>query len=159
MPPDAPNALPLSLSLRYPVTRTDDQVDDYHGTLVPDPYRWLEDDTSEETGAWVAAQNEVTFAYLDTIPWRAALRERLTELVDYPRVSQPEQRGRWYLFARNDGLQNQAVWYLQDGEDGAPEVLLDPNTMSADGTTRVSSLTFSADGSRIAYMVSDTNSN
>ncbi len=156
MPPDASNA--DSAPLRYPVTRTDDQVDVYHGTPVPDPYRWLEDDTSAETGAWVAAQNEVTFGYLDAIPWRPALRERLTELVNYPRVSQPEQRGRWYLFARNDGLQNQAVWYIQDGETGTPELLLDPNTMSADGTTRVSSLTFNRDGSRIAYMVSDAGS-
>ncbi|MES2524904.1 MAG: prolyl oligopeptidase family serine peptidase [Gemmatimonadota bacterium] len=143
-----------SSALTYPVTRQDEQVDDYHGTLVADPYRWLEDDTSAETGAWVKAQNEVTFAYLDAIPYRDALRARLTELVNYPRVSAPEQKRNWFLFAKNDGLQNQAVWYLQEGEDGTPDVLLDPNTMSADGTTRVASLTFNGDGSRIAYTVS-----
>ena len=150
--------MPLPAHLTYPPTRHADQTDDYHGTLVPDPFRWLEDDTSAETGDWVARQNAVTFGYLDTIPFRSALRERMTQLVNYPRISAPEVKGRWRLFAKNDGLQNQAVYYLQDGESGEPVVLLDPNTMSADGTTRVSTLTFDRHATRLAYMVSTAGS-
>ena len=144
--------------LAYPVTRQDGHVDDYHGTVVADPFRWLEDDTSEQTKAWVVAQNAVTFGYLEQIPYRDRLLARMTELVNYPRVSAPEVKRRWHLFTKNDGLQNQAVYYLQDGPDGAPEVLLDPNTMSAAGTTRVASLTFDRAGTRIAYMVSESGS-
>ena len=144
--------------LAYPVTRQDGRVDDYHGTVVADPFRWLEDDTSEQTKAWVVAQNAVTFGYLEQIPYRDRLRARMTELVNYPRVSAPEVKQRWHLFTKNDGLQNQAVYYLQDGPDGAPDVLLDPNTMSAEGTTRVASLTFDRAGTRIAYMVSESGS-
>jgi prolyl oligopeptidase len=142
----------------YPVTRKADQVDDYHGTLVPDPYRWLEDDRSEETAAWVEAQNRVTFDYLATIPYRDSLRQRMTALVDYPRTSAPERKGPWLLFAKNEGLQNQPVYYLQRGEDGPAEVLLDPNAMSADGTTRVAGLTFDRQARYIAYMVSHAGS-
>jgi prolyl oligopeptidase len=142
----------------YPITRKTDQVDDYHGTLVADPYRWLEDDRSDETARWVAAQNDVTFGYLDRIPWREALRQRLTALVDYPRTSAPEQRGPWLLFARNDGLQNQPVYYVQRGETGEAEVLLDPNALSPDGTTRVAGLTFDRHARYIAYMVSHAGS-
>ncbi|MFN9424028.1 prolyl oligopeptidase family serine peptidase [Gemmatimonas sp.] len=144
--------------LTYPITRKTDQVDDYHGTLVADPYRWLEDDRSDETARWVAAQNAVTFGYLDRIPWRDALRQRLTALVDYPRTSAPEQRGPWLLFARNDGLQNQPVYYVQRGENGEAEVLLDPNALSPDGTTRVAGLTFDRQARYIAYMVSHAGS-
>ncbi|MCA0377462.1 MAG: prolyl oligopeptidase family serine peptidase [Gemmatimonadetes bacterium] len=142
----------------YPPTRRDATVDDYHGTAVPDPYRWLEDDRSDETAAWVAAQNRVTAAHLDAIPFRGALRARLTALVDYPRVSAPEQRGGWLLFARNEGLQNQAVYYTQRGEGGVPEVLLDPNTLSPDGTTRAAGLTIDRAGRHVAYMVSHAGS-
>lgn len=142
----------------YPVTRTTSQVDDYHGRQITDPYRWLEDDTSDETKAWVVAQNVVTNAYLAEIPSRDALKQRLTELVNYPRISAPEQKGQWFLFAKNDGLQNQAVFYVQEGESGTPAVLLDPNTMSADGTTRVGALTFDSNASRIAYTVSASGS-
>ena len=144
--------------LTYPPTRTTDHVDHYHGTAVPDPYRWLEDDRSEETAAWVAAQNAVTFSYLETIPWREALRRRLTTLVDYPRTSAPERKGPWLLFARNEGLQNQPVYYLQRGEDGPEELLLDPNALSPDGTTRVAGLTFDRQARYIAYMVSHAGS-
>lgn len=144
--------------LRYPITRMGDRVDDYHGTHVSDPYRWLEDDLSQETADWVTAQNAVTFGWLDRIPYRAKLRARLTELVNYPRQSAPEQRGPWLLFARNDGLQNQPVWMLQRGEEGIAEVLLDPNSMSEDGTTRVAALTFNAAATHIAYMVSHAGS-
>ncbi|MBL0172914.1 MAG: S9 family peptidase [Gemmatimonadaceae bacterium] len=138
----------------YPTTRKADQLDWLHGTPVPDPYRWLEDDTSEETGAWVAAQNAVTFAWLDAIPFRDALRARLTQLVDYPRVSAPLVKHHWHLFTRNTGLQNQAVYFLQAGEAGTPEILLDPNAMSVDGTTRIASVTFDGRGTRVAYMIS-----
>ncbi len=149
---------PISHHLPYPSARKAAQTDDYHGTVVADPYRWLEDDTSEETEAWVRAQNTVTSAYLEQIPFRDALRARLTTLVDYPRISAPVAKKRWRLFAKNDGLQNQAVYYLQDGDDGEPTVLLDPNVMSDDGTTRVSNLTFDRDGRRIGYMVSGAGS-
>ncbi len=152
LPPErSPAAAP---PLLYPETRRADQVDDYHGIAIADPYRWLEDDMSDETRTWVEAQNSVTFQYLSDIPFRAALRDRLTQLVNYPRISAPAQKRHWYLFAKNDGLQNQAVYYLQAGADGEPQVLLDPNAMSADGTTRVSALTFNGSGSRIAYMIS-----
>lgn len=152
LPPD--HAAPPVTPLHYPDTRRADQVDDYHGTVIPDPYRWLEDDRSDETNAWVVAQNLVTFQYLSDIPFRDPLRDRLTQLVNYPRISAPTQKKHWFLFAKNDGLQNQAVYYLQDGANGEPHVLLDPNAMSEDGTTRVSALTFNGTGSRIAYMIS-----
>jgi prolyl oligopeptidase len=145
-------------TLPYPASRKADQIDDYHGTSVADPFRWLEDDLSEETARWVTAQNEVTFAWLDRIPWREALRRRLTTLVDYPRSSAPEQKGPWLLFARNDGLQNQPVYFIQRGEAGEPEVLLDPNALSPDGTTRVAGLTFDRQARYIAYMVSHAGS-
>jgi prolyl oligopeptidase len=144
--------------LPYPTTRKSDQVDHYHGTVVPDPYRWLEDDRSDETAAWVAAQNQLTFGYLDRIPFREALRQRMTRLVDYRRSSAPERKGEWLLFARNDGLQDQPVYYLQRGEEGPEEVLLDPNALSPDGTTRVAGLTFDAKACYIAYMVSHAGS-
>ncbi len=144
--------------LTYPATRKVDQADDYHGTLVSDPFRWLEDDTSADTKAWVEAQNRVTFGYLDRIPYRDALRARLTELVNYPRYSAPVVKQHWHLFTKNDGLQNQAVYYLQNGADGTPTVLIDPNTLSADGTTRVAGLTFNKAGTRIAYMLSQAGS-
>ena len=144
--------------LTYPTTRTVDQADEYHGTLIADPFRWLEDDSSAETAAWVAAQNRVTFGYLDQIPSRDALRARLTELVDYPRYSAPVVKKLWHLFTKNDGLQNQAVYYVQEGAAGAPVVLIDPNALSADGTTRVAGLTFNKTGSRIAYMLSHAGS-
>ena len=121
--------------ISYPVTRTVDHVDVYHGTKVPDPYRWLEDDNSPEAKAWVAAQNKVTFAYLDRIPFRAALTERLKKLYDYEKYSAPARKGDYFFFRKNDGLQNQSVLYVQKGIDGKPEVLIDPNTWSKDGTT------------------------
>lgn len=142
----------------YPTSRKAEQVDVYHGTAVADPYRWLEDDLSEETATWVAAQNAVTFGYLQGIPYRERLRARLTTLVDYPRSSAPEQKGQWLLFARNDGLQNQPVYFIQRGEEGEPEVLLDPNALSPDGTTRVAGLTFDRQARHIAYMVSHAGS-
>lgn len=140
--------------MTYPTTKTVDHVDTYHGVTVPDPYRWLEDDTSAETAAWVEAQNAVTFAHLATIPFRPALTSRLEQLFNYPKFSAPERRGSTYFFSKNDGLQNQAVIYSQQGLDGAPSVLLDPNTLSPDGTTKLSVFSVSANGRLAVYGLS-----
>jgi prolyl oligopeptidase len=122
--------------LDYPATKKVDQVDDYFGTKVADPYRWLEDDNAEDVKAWVQAENGVTFGYLDKIPFRAKIKARLTEIFNYPRYSSPFRVGEFYIFYKNDGLQNQSVCYIQKGLDGTPEILFDPNTLSADGTIR-----------------------
>jgi prolyl oligopeptidase len=155
-------SLPLSVidaqRLTYPTTRTVDHVDTYHGTRVPDPYRWLEDDTSAATKAWVDAQNRVTFGYLEQIPYRGALRQRLTELLNYPRYSQPVEKGPWVFFSKNDGLQNQSVYYIQRGMSGAAEVLIDPNLRSPDGTTRIAALTPNKAATHLAYFVSKAGS-
>jgi prolyl oligopeptidase len=121
----------------YPATKKGGQVDDYFGTKVPDPYRWLEDDKSDETTQWVQAQNAVTFDYLGKIPFREALHKRLTEIYDYPRYSSPTRAGEYYFFSKNEGLQNQSVIYVQKGLDGQPKVFIDPNKLSADGTVRI----------------------
>src|SRR6185437_14335215 len=118
--------------ITYPESKKVDQVDDYFGTKVADPYRWLEDENSPETKGWVAAENAVTFAYLDKIPYREKLKARLMELFNYPRVSAPFRRGDTYFFTKNDGLQNQSVYYIQKGVNGKPEEFLDPNKFSAD---------------------------
>jgi prolyl oligopeptidase len=113
--------------LQYPTTRKVDHVDTYHGTKVPDPYRWLEDDTSAATAAWVDAQNKVTFPYLEKIPFRDDLQRRVKELNDYEKYSSPSRKGPYVFFRKNDGLQNQSVLYIQRGMEGTPEVLIDPN--------------------------------
>jgi prolyl oligopeptidase len=141
-------------ALVYPETRKGDTVDDYFGTKVADPYRWLEDDHSKETGQWVEAQNKVTFAYLDKIPYRQKIKDRLTQLYNYPRYSAPTRRGDTFFFTKNDGLQNQSVWYVQKGLDGTPEVLIDPNKLSADGTSRLTVFSLSKDGKYLGYGVS-----
>ena len=115
-------SLTAQSTLQYPETRPVDQVDVYHGVKVPDPYRWLEDDTSAETAAWVAAQNKVTFAYLDQIPFRAEMKARLQKLFDYAKYSSPSRKGDYYFFSKNSGLQNQSVLYIQKGMKGKPEV-------------------------------------
>ncbi|MDP3717344.1 MAG: prolyl oligopeptidase family serine peptidase [Acidobacteriota bacterium] len=143
---------------QYPVTRTVDHVDTYHGTKVPDPYRWLEDDTSAETAAWVEAQNKVTFAYLDKIPYRAELTTRLKSLFDYAKFGSPSRKGDYYFFSKNDGLQNQSVLYIQKGLTGTPEVLIDPNTWSADGTVRLTGFSPSKDAKLAVYGVSRSGS-
>ncbi len=144
--------------LQYPVTRTVDHVDTYHGTKVPDPYRWLEDDTSAETAAWVEAQNKVTFAYLETIPYRAALTKRLNALYNYAKFSSPSRKGEYYFFSKNSGLQNQSVLFIQKGLNGTPEVLIDPNTWSADGTVRLAGFAPSKDARLAVYGVSRSGS-
>jgi prolyl oligopeptidase len=144
--------------LPYPATRTVDHVDTYHGTKVPDPYRWLEDDTSAATAAWVEAQNKVTFAYLNKIPYRAALLKRLNALYNYAKYSSPSRKGEHYFFSRNSGLQNQSVLYIQKGLTGTPEVLIDPNTWSTDGTVRLSTFEPSKDAKVAVYGVSRSGS-
>ena len=127
-----------SRAIVYPETKKVDIVDDYFGTKVADPYRWLEADANvPEVAAWVEAQNKVTFGYLEKIPYRQKIKDRLTQLFNYPRYSAPARRGEYFFYTKNDGLQNQSVWYRQKGLDGTPEVLLDPNKLSADGTTRL----------------------
>ncbi len=145
--------------LEYPDTRRDSSVvDDYFGTEVHDYYRWLENDTSAETEAWVKAQNEVAFGYLENIPYRDKINERLTELWNYEKYSAPFERGGYTYFSKNDGLQNQSVMYRQKGEDGTPEVFLDPNGFSADGTTSLAGVSFTKDGSLVAYQISEAGS-
>ena len=147
----APSPVPMT----YPTSKKVDQVDIYHGVSVADPYRWLEDDRSAETAAWVEAQNAVTFAHLDTIPFRSKLTSRVEQLFNYPKFSEPFRRGNTYFFSKNDGLQNQAVVYRQQGLDGTPEVLLDPNTLSPDGTTKLSVFAVSTDGRLAIYGLSE----
>jgi prolyl oligopeptidase len=129
---NAPKNPPIKVS--YPATEKVDQTDDYFGTKVADPYRWLENDTTAQTKAWVEAQNKVTFGYLEQIPYRAKIQARLKEIMNYPKYSSPFRAGEYYIFYKNDGLQNQSVIYIQKGLDGTPEVLLDPNKLSTDGT-------------------------
>jgi prolyl oligopeptidase len=147
-------------SLKYPETRRGDQVDDYHGTKVADPYRWLEQDVRKagEVKKWVEAENDVTFAYLKNIPEREAIKKRLTELWNYARYSAPTKAGGHYFYSKNDGLQNQSVYYVTDklGEEG--RVLLDPNTWSKDGTVALSGLAISEDGRYVAYGVAEAGS-
>ena len=137
----------------YPETYKDTTVvDDYFGTKVADPYRWLENDTSEQTMAWVKAQQAVTDEYLSHIPFRAAIKDRLTNLMNYERYSVPGKRFGRYIYSKNDGLQNQSVIYIQyPGKD--PEVLLDPNKLSDDGTVSYGGGTQSNDGKYFAYTI------
>jgi prolyl oligopeptidase len=150
----APRSTTDGGKLVYPPTKKVEHVDDYFGTKVPDPYRWLEDETSAETKAWVEDQNRVTFGYLEKIPYREKLKARLTELYNYPRISAPFRRGETYFFTKNDGLQNQNVYYIQKGVNGTPEVFLDPNKFSTDGTSVLSAFSLSKDGQYVAYGIS-----
>jgi prolyl oligopeptidase len=138
----------------YPTTKKVDTVDTYHGVAVADPYRWLENDTASETSDWVKGQNDVTFKYLDQISYRSRVKERLEELFNYERLTAPFKEGDYYYFYKNDGLQNHSVLYRKKGLDGTPEVFLDPNGFSADGTTKLANISFSKDGSVIAYQTS-----
>ncbi len=140
--------------ITYPVTKTGNVVDTIFGTPVPDQYRWLEDDMSEETAAWVKEQNLVTFGYLEKIPYREQIKEKLTDMYNYEKFGMPHREGDYIYFSKNDGLQNQYVIYRQkEGEE--PEVFLDPNTFSADGTISLGEMGFSKDGSLIAYSISE----
>jgi prolyl oligopeptidase len=142
------------MPLKYPETSRVDTVDTYFGTPVADPYRWLEDDRSPQTEDWVSRQNELTFSYLEGIPFREALKSRLEKLWNYEKLGTPFREGDYTYFYKNDGLQNQSVVYRQKGE-GEAEVFLDPNTFSEDGTTSLAGLSFTRDGSLAAYSVSE----
>jgi len=145
-------------TLQYPAARKSDVVDDYHGTRVPDPYRWLEDPDSPESRAWIEAQNRLTAAYLADIPARGTIRERLTKLWNYPKYGTPFRKGHRYFFFKNDGLQNQSVLYRQASLTADPETLLDPNLLSEDGTVAISTLAVSDDGRLLAYGTSASGS-
>lgn len=146
--------------MKYPETKKIDHVDDHHGTKVPDPYRWLEDDVrqSKEVAAWVEAQNKVTFSFLESIPQRDAIKKRLTELWNYEKYGVPfKVAGRYYYF-KNDGLQNQSVMYAMETLTSEPRVLIDPNSWSKDGTVALASTSFSDDGKHLAYSVAEAGS-
>ena len=142
-----------TITVTYPETKKVDSTTTYFGTEIKDPYRWLEDDKSAETAAWVKAENEVTFGYLEQIPFRKALKERMEKLWNYEKISAPFKEGDYTYFYKNDGLQNQSVLYRKD-KDGKEEVFLDPNGFSSDATTSLANVSFSKDGSLVAYSTS-----
>ncbi len=147
-----------STQVNYPPTNKTNVVDNYHGTAVADPYRWLEDDNAPATKEWVVAQNEVTFAYLNAIPGRAAIKARLTKLWNFERYGVPFKEGGRYFYSRNDGLQNQSVLYTVESLTATPRVLLDPNTLSPDGTIALTGMAVSDDGNLLAYGLSASGS-
>ena len=144
--------------INYPHTKRVEQIDNYHGVEVPDPYRWLENPDSESTKDWVAAQNKITFGYLNNIAAKEKIQQRLTQLWDYEKYGSPFKRGQRYFYFKNDGLQNQSVLYTLESLDEAGEVLLDPNTLSEDGTIALSGLSISDDGQWLAYGLSTAGS-
>src|ERR1700733_11245213 len=144
--------------LYYPAARAAEQIDDYFGTKVSDPYRWMEDVDSAELKTWVDAENELTQSYLAQVPGRDTMLARLMELTNFERYTAPARRGSRYFYAHNSGLQNQNVLYWQEGLDGAPNVLLDPNTFSADGTVAISGISITDDGSLAAYSIAEAGS-
>lgn len=154
----AANGQTAQPQLTYPETAKTGVVDTYFGTSVPDPYRWLENDTSAQTAAWVAAQNKATGEYLSKIPFRGALLRRLTAVADYEKIGAPAKKHGKYYFYKNDGLQNQSVLYVQDSLDGEARVMLDPNKLSADGTVALTGTSFSHDGKYMAYTISRSGS-
>jgi len=151
------NAQKTDMNLKYPETKKVDTIDNYFDTSVKDPFRWLEDDRSEETEAWVRSENDVTFNYLEKIPFRDKFKSRLTELWNYEKYSAPFIRGDFTYFYKNDGLQNQYILYRQR-ENDAPEIFLDPNNFSKDGTTSLGVVSFSKNGSKVAYSISEAGS-
>lgn len=144
--------------LKYPEPRRSDQVDDYHGTKVRDPYRWMEDTSSKETQAWIGEENALTEAYFAKIPQRETIKKRLTELWNYERISAPSKIGDKYIYSRNDGLQNQSVLYITDSLDDPGKIFFDPNKISADGTAALSGSRFSEDGKLWAYGIAHSGS-
>lgn len=151
-------ALPIlasSQNINYPITKRTDQTDVYHGVTVADPYRWLEDDRSEETAKWVESQNKVTFSYLETIPIRASVKERMTKLWNYPRQSAPSFESGYYYYSKNSGTQNQSVLYKRNGLRGKEEMVLDPNFLSKDGSTSIRTFVVSNNGKYAAYGLSE----
>jgi len=144
--------------MTYPETKKDYTTDNYFGTRIADPYRWLENDTSTETKNWVDEENKITQNYLEQIPYREDIKNRLTEIWNYPKESAPFKAGEYYFFTKNDGLQNQSVWFIKKGLEGKEELFLDPNKLSADGTASVSLLGFSHDKKYIAYSIAQSGS-
>jgi prolyl oligopeptidase len=144
--------------IKYPETKKVNQVDDYFGTKVSDPYRWLEDDNSEETKEWVKSENQITSQYLSSIPFYDKVKNRLEQLWNYPKYSSPFKEGEWYYFYKNDGLQNQAILYRQMGLTGNPEVFIDPNKMSKDGTAAIGTPAFSKNKKYAVYLESQAGS-
>lgn len=148
----------FEFELNYPETIKESVIDEYFGIKVEDPYRWLENDTSRATKEWVKKQNQLTFSYLEKIPFRNRIRERLTEIWDYPRISAPSKRGDKYFFYKNDGLQNQSVLYYKNSLDGKEIELLDPNKLAEDGSISLASTSISDDGKYLAYSISRSGS-
>jgi prolyl oligopeptidase len=144
--------------IKYPVTKKVDTVDNYFGTKVADPYRWLENDNSAATAEWVKEQNQVTNDYLSKIPFREKIREKLTKIWNYPKYGVPFREGPWYFYNKNNGLQNQSVLYVRKWLNGNPRVLLDPNTLSPDGTVALAGLSVSHDGKYLAYSIARSGS-
>ncbi|MBZ4191001.1 prolyl oligopeptidase family serine peptidase [Niabella beijingensis] len=151
-------AMNSAAQLNYPVTHKEVVTDDYFGTKVADPYRWLEDDNSAATKAWVAEQNKVTNGYLATIPYRSKIKSRLESLWNYPKYGAPFKKGDYYYFYKNDGLQNQSVLYRTPSLAATPEVFIDPNTLSSEGIAALSGLSFTKDGKLCTYSVSKAGS-
>ena len=152
--------IPVALfaQLKYPDAKKENVVDDYNGAKVEDPYRWLEDDNSEQTKAWVKEENKVTFDYLSRIPYRDKIKKRIEEMWNYPKYGAPFQKGDHYYFQKNDGLQNQSVWFTQKGLSGKPEVFIDPNKLSEDGTVSLGGINFSLNGRYAAYTIQKSGS-
>jgi prolyl oligopeptidase len=145
-------------AVKYPSTKKVDVSDNYFGTVVPDPYRWLENDTAKDVGQWVAEQNSVTFGFLEKIPFRAQIKTRLEEIFNYARISSPVKIGDFYLYYKNDGLQNQSVIYVKKGIDGKEEVFIDPNKLSETGTVAVNLTGYSKNRKYIGYILSASGS-
>lgn len=154
----AMNSCRQQISVQYPATLKVDTVDTYFGTRVADPYRWLENDTSAETARWVQAENAVTQDYLSKIPFRSKIREKLTKMWNYEKYTVPFKEGSYYFFFKNDGLQNQSVMYVRKGLEGEPKILLDPNTLSEDGTVALTGNSVSHDGKYLAYSLARSGS-
>lgn len=152
------SSLQMNAQLKYPATRKVDQTDSYFGTNIADPYRWLENDTATETTQWVKDENAVTQDYLAKIPFRQKIHDRLTDLWNYERISAPTKEGKWFVFYKNDGLQNQAVLYIKKGFDGAPESFINPNRLSADGTVALQATAFSKNQKYFAFATSASGS-
>ena len=147
-----------SAPIKYPEAAMGNDTDVYFGVKVADPYRWLENDTAPEVEEWVKQQNEITQTYLQKIPFREALNKRLTDLSNYEKIGTPFKKHGKYYFYRNDGLQNQSVLYVKETLDAEAEVLLDPNTLSDDGTVALNGISFSNDGKYLAYTISRSGS-
>jgi prolyl oligopeptidase len=140
--------------MAYSTAKKVDTVFDYNGTKVADPYNWLEADGSDDVKNWIEEENKLTFGYIDSIPYKQNIRKRLEEIWNYPKYSAPSKKGDYYFFSKNDGLQNQSVIYRQKGLDGEPEVFLDPNELSADGTVALGGMSFSNDNKYVAISTS-----